>query len=356
MCWTGSAAARYAPSQRSARARSDRPGDVQSQARARNPSVPAGIHLCAAPVVCHDLNESQEQGAPGWSESAAHLRQVLLVVLLGIVPLSRREDLRRGRITGSSDQAARSSRAARLCPRGDSALERAPRWRWCGRCAPPPSCATPRRSRAARRRGSRSLREHAPAQGASASWHRTGVFPAEAWRKDRRESAPVRYWVPQSLPCPLTWVGSMRVQSSSQSASKDTCFCGRAQGRRAGTAVSPAHAQFPAETRGLETSGGGGPAAPGAHRVILHEDRLGVARAPGADLIVRRVGGLALGVPDERLGDARDALVGELDAPEAPCGEREGRGGGRGGVRGEGGGVGVAVEAEAAVRGGQVGH
>lgn len=30
-------------------------------------------------------------------------------------------------------------------------------------------------------------------------------------------SAPVLYWVPQSLPCPFTWVGSMRVHRSSTS-------------------------------------------------------------------------------------------------------------------------------------------
>lgn len=58
-----------------------------------------------------------------------------------------------------------------------------------------------------------------------------------------------------------------------------------------------------------------------AHRVILDKDRLSVARAPGAHLLVGRVDGLALAVPDGGLGDARHALVSQLNAPEAPAGE-----------------------------------
>lgn len=65
---------------------------------------------------------------------------------------------------------------------------------------------------------------------------------------------------------------------------------------------------------------GGGWVVGCPHRIVLHENPFGVARAPAADLLVGGVDRVALAVPDGGPGDARDALVRELDAPEAACG------------------------------------
>lgn len=55
--------------------------------------------------------------------------------------------------------------------------------------------------------------------------------------------------------------------------------------------------------------------------VVVHLDGFSVTGAPGAHLLVGGIGGLALGIPHGGVGHARDALVCELDAPEATSGK-----------------------------------